>query len=55
MKYKCRICLGCLEIKQIGNKLYRYCFLCEKYYKIVEHKLVEVSKDEVDRESAESV
>ena len=44
---KCTYCRGCLEKRLVENRMYFYCFLCKKYYKIVNHKLIEVSEDEV--------
>jgi len=51
MSKKCPICNGCITPTWIlDRKRVFWCFLCRKYYDIVDGKLVEVDKDEIERE-----
>jgi hypothetical protein len=45
---KCPICNECLDIVNIKHTHYRYCLLCDKYFRVKPGmKLVEISKEDV--------
>lgn len=49
MKSKCKVCHGCLTPTWIlDQKRVFWCFLCQKYYDIVDGVLVEVNKEEIE-------
>lgn len=40
---KCVICKSCLDVQIINNVRYLACWLCKKYYIVVDNKLVDVT------------
>jgi hypothetical protein len=44
---KCPICNGCMDQYWIGPDMYFYCWFCKKYFRLSNHKFIEVEKPNV--------
>lgn len=48
MARKCPSCNECLDFVWIKYKVYRWCWLCNKYYKLDNNTLIEVRLEDIE-------